>query len=169
MVSSILDIDLDYSNLADDPAQELQELLSWADRPVDMVVENHHHVLRRWTGRVRRGTLKPPEYILHVDEHHDMMDMRQAPNIANVMYHAMIRWPNCRVCWVARDRIDDPGQWLEDEIWGRLRRRFRMADQRPPRWPKPDLVSVCTSPDFVNSNPLMQLPKVLTEYKGCKL
>jgi len=44
-----------------------------------------------------------------------------------------------------------------------------MATQRPKRGPKPDLVSVCTSPDFVHSSLLMQLTQVLAEYKGCKL
>ena len=167
-MSSILDIDLDYFNLAHDPAQELRELLAWADRPVSFVVEQHHKVLRRWTDRVRRGTLTPPEYILHVDEHHDMMDAKRTPNIANVMYHAMTRWPACRVCWVARDRIDEPSQWLEEETWAGLRGRFRMTTQRPKRWPKPDLVSVCTSPDFVHDSLLKQLTSVLAEYTGRK-
>ena len=163
-MSSILDIDLDYFNLADDPGGQLRDLLSWANRPVDVVVERHHRVLRRWTGRVRRGTLTPPAFILHVDEHHDMMDERQAPNIANVMFHAMTRWPACRVCWMAQDRIDDPSQWLADETWAMLRPRFRMVNRLPRRWPKPDLVSVCTSPEFVDVSLLTQLTDALAEY-----
>jgi hypothetical protein len=163
-MSSILDIDLDYFNLIPDPVAQLENLLSWAGRPVDIVVEKHHHVLRRWTGRVRRGTLTPPEFILHVDEHHDMMDERRTPNIGNMMYHAMNRWPDCRVCWLAEYRIDHPGQWLEDETWRTLKPRFRMVTLRPPRWPKPDLVSVCTSPEFVHDSLLKQLTDTLAEY-----
>jgi hypothetical protein len=167
-VSSILDIDLDYFNLAHSPEKELRDLLAWAGRPVDFVVERHSQVLPRWTGRVRRGTLTPPEFILHVDEHHDMMDAKQTPNIANVMYHAMRRWPTCRVCWMARDRIDDPSQWLPDQEWARLKPRFRMASRLPPRWPKPDLVSVCTSPDFVEAALLGRLIALLSGYRRPK-
>jgi hypothetical protein len=164
-MSSILDIDLDYFNLIPDPVAQLENLLSWAGRPVDMMVEKHHHVLRRWTGRVRRGTLTPPEFILHADEHHDMMDERRTPNIANMMYHAMTRWPDCRVCWVVHDRIDDPGQWLGDDTWDRLRQRFSIVRQRPARWPKPDLVSVCTSPEFIESGLIKQLTGTLERHR----
>lgn len=156
-MSSILDIDLDYFNLACDPERELHDLLSWAGRPVDMLVERHHHVLRRWVDWVQRGTLTTPEFILHVDEHHDMMDAKPAPNVGNVMCQAMKRWPGCRVCWMARDRIDHPRQWLPDDEWARLKPRFRMAQRLPVRWPKPDLVSVCTSPEFVESSLLARL------------
>jgi hypothetical protein len=112
-----------------------------------------------------RVRLTPPEFILHVDEHHDIMNAKQTPNIANVMYHAMTRWPACRVCWMARDRIDDPSQWLPDEVWALLKPRFRMVKRLPARWPKPDLVSVCTSPEFVHDSLLKQLSDVLAERK----
>lgn len=164
-MSSILDIDLDYFNLVDDPVRRLHALLSWANRPVDVVVERHHQALPLWTSRVRQGTLTPPEFILHVDEHHDMMDAKQKPNIANVMYHAMTRWPDCRVCWVAAERIDEPSQWLDDRIWNALKRQFRMVKRLPQQWPKPDFVSVCTSPEFVNRLLLKRLTTVLTETK----
>ena len=164
-MSSILDIDLDYFNLADDPVRELQDLLAWADRPVAFVVDRHHDVLPRWTTRIRRGTLLPPQFILHVDEHHDMMNEKLTPNIANVMYHAMIRWPACRVCWMANGRIDDPSQWLEYWTWEDLKGRFRMVDRLPSRWPKPDLVSVCTSPEFVEPDLLRRLIAVVD---GCR-
>ena len=38
-MTSILDIDLDYFNLFDDPLDRLNELLDWANRPVDKVVD----------------------------------------------------------------------------------------------------------------------------------
>jgi hypothetical protein len=165
-VSSILDIDLDYFNLAGDPVKELRDLLSWADRPVAFVVERHHQALPRWTSRIRRGTLSPPQFILHIDEHHDMMDEKTTPNIGNMMYHAMIRWPDCRVCWMANGRIDDPSQWLTNRTWEMLKRRFRMVDRLPARWPKPDLVSVCTSPEFVEPALLKRLTAVLIGHRS---
>ena len=47
-MSSILDIDLDYFNLMDNPVQPLSQLLAWAASPVAFVVENHHQAVRRW-------------------------------------------------------------------------------------------------------------------------
>jgi hypothetical protein len=38
---SILDIDLDYFYLAEDPVDGLEKLLRWAGRPVDLVVGLH--------------------------------------------------------------------------------------------------------------------------------
>jgi hypothetical protein len=32
--------------------------------------------------RVEKGLIDPPEYILHVDKHHDMMDEKKTPGIA---------------------------------------------------------------------------------------
>jgi hypothetical protein len=99
---------------------------------------------------VAAGTLSTPTHILHVDEHHDMMDEKEEMNLANVMYRAMVLWPDCRVFWMAEDRIDAPDMWLEPETWSELRKRFRMGKQRPARWPKPGIVSICTSPGFVS-------------------
>ena len=45
-MSVILDIDLDYFPLFDQPVDELERLLSWAGRPVDFVVEHHHEALQ---------------------------------------------------------------------------------------------------------------------------
>jgi hypothetical protein len=147
--SSILDIDLDYFNLADDPVRRLRELLAWAGRPVDFEVERHHQALGRWRTLVKRGRLAPPTHILHVDEHHDMMDEQSSPNIANFICHAMRQWPECRVHWLVDEPIDSPNAWLDDSIWAALAQRFSMGTRIPTGWPKPDLVSVCTSPEFV--------------------
>ena len=146
---SILDIDLDYFNLVDDPVRRFRELLAWACRPVDFFVEEHHRVLRLWRARIKKGSMVPPTHILHVDEHHDMMDEKISPNIANVMFHAMRRWPRCRVHWLVEDPIDSPEMWLNEKAWRSLAPRFSMGPRRPRGWPKPDLVSVCTSPDFI--------------------
>ena len=164
-LSSILDIDLDYFNLVKNPVRRLRDLLEWGNRPIALVVERHHHVLRRWKDYVRRGVLTPPTHILHVDEHHDMMDGARQPNIGNVMRHAMTTWPECRVYWVAEGRIDDPGIWLKDELWHRLRKRFRMGTGLPRGWPKPDLVSVCTSPDFVKGDLLARLMAEVKQFQ----
>ena len=148
-MSSILDIDLDYFNLVDSPVQRLAQLLDWAECPVSFVVENHHKALRRWRNSVKKGNLRKPQYILHVDEHHDMMDEKVTPNIANFMYHAMRTWPEVRVHWLVEQPIDSPSMWLCDETWRVLSRRFTCGAHRPRKWPKPQLVSVCTSPEFV--------------------
>ena len=88
-MSSILDIDLDFFDLVENPEQKLHELLAWGDRPIAFVVEKHHKAYSRWKDRVKRGTLAPPSHILHVDQHHDMMDQKSNTNIAYFMYHAM--------------------------------------------------------------------------------
>ena len=100
-MSSILDIDLDYFGLVPDPVRRLERLLGWGGKPVAFIVEKHHKAFARWRSRIRRGTLASPSYILHVDEHHDIMDQRRNTNIANLMYHAMVMWPQCRVHWLA--------------------------------------------------------------------
>lgn len=149
-MSSILDIDLDYFNLVSDPLRALSELLSWASRPVSIIADCHAQAVRRWLRLVAAGTLSTPTHILHADEHHDMMNEKAGTNPANVMYRAMVLWPDCRVFWMAEDRIDAPDMWLEPETWSELRKRFRMGKKRPAKWPKPDLVSICTSPGFVS-------------------
>jgi hypothetical protein len=50
-----MDIDLDYFNLMDNPAQKLVKLLAWADCPVSFMVENHHEALRRWVSYIDSG------------------------------------------------------------------------------------------------------------------
>lgn len=148
-MSSILDIDLDYFNLMDNPVQRLSQLMHWADCPVSFVVENHHRALGRWIDYVGKGILRDPQYILHVDEHHDMMDETAKPNIANFIYHAMRIWPDVRVHWLVEQAIDSPSMWLSEDTWMVISKRFTCGARRPRNWPKPDLVSVCTSPEFV--------------------
>ena len=149
-MSSILDIDLDYFDQMDDPVQRLSQLLAWAACPVAFVVENHHEAFRRWMDCVDNGRLPEPQYILHADEHHDMMDETAKPNIANFIYHAMRIWPQVRVHWLVEQAIDSPSMWLSEETWMVLSERFTFGARRPRNWPKPDLVSVCTSPEFVS-------------------
>ena len=43
-MSSILDIDLDFFNLLENPEQRLQKLLEWGDCLIAFVVEKHHKV-----------------------------------------------------------------------------------------------------------------------------
>jgi len=150
-MSSILDIDLDYFNLVNAPMHRLKELLRWGKQPIAFAVERHHDALRRWRGMVERGLISAPKHILHVDEHHDMMDERPVPNIANMMYHALWTWPTCRAHWLVEQPIDSPCMWLSDETWKRVSGRFSMGPQIPDEWPEPDLISVCTSPEFVRA------------------
>ena len=113
-MSSILDIDLDYFRLVTNPLRRFEKLLEWAGAPIAFIVEEHHKAFARWKDRVRRGTLASPSHILHIDEHHDMMDQRRNANIANFMYHAMRTWPQCRVHWLTeRPIMDSPRFWLD--------------------------------------------------------
>ncbi len=159
-MSSILDIDLDNFNLLDNPVKRLARLLAWAACPVSFVVERHHQAFRQWTRFTEKGILREPQYILHVDEHHDMMDEKTTPNLANFLYHAMRIWPKVRVHWLVEQAIDSPAMWLSTDAWMLLSTRFTFGAHRPRRWPKPELVSVCTSPEFVAArrrNELMTL------------
>ena len=148
-MSSILDIDLDYFNLMENPGRRLSQLLEWAACPVSFVVERHHRAFRQWNRSVAQGTLREPQYILHVDEHHDMMDEKPQLNIANFICHAMQTWPHVRVHWLVEQAIDSPSMWVSEDTWTVLSERFTCGARRPRNWPKPDLVSVCTSPEFV--------------------
>jgi hypothetical protein len=160
---SILDIDLDYFNLSPQPAVSLERLLTWAGRPVSMIVERHNHAFAWWRRKWRTHGISP-SHILHIDEHHDMMDQRQLTNIGNFMFHAMRMWPQCQVHWLVQHHIDSPAMWLEDETWDLIRPRFSYGPKRPARWPKPDLVTVCTSPEFVSPDVAQGLLKVLSRF-----
>ena len=149
-MSSILDIDLDYFTLLENPTERLNELLVWANSPVRVVVERHHRLLREWKTRIRRGRLSPPTHVLHVDEHHDMMDERMSPNISNWVCHAMRTWTDCRIHWMVEEAIDSPRVWLSEETWKAFVPRFTSTRHLPRNWPMPDVVSVCTSPEFVS-------------------
>ena len=147
--SSILDIDLDYFNLVGDPANALSDLLTWADHPVDVIAETHADAVRYWVKLVDARRLPVPMHILHIDEHHDMMNQRNTINAANVMYHAMQRWVKCRVYWMAEGSVDTPAMWLDPEVWSKLKRRFRMGTRYPKKWPAPQFVSITISADFL--------------------
>jgi hypothetical protein len=163
---SILDIDLDYFYLAEDPVGALEKLLRWAGRPVDLVVDRHNHAFQYWKMRFRAGIIPAPSHILHVDEHHDMMDEKATTNIGNVMYQAMRTWPRCRVRWLVQQPIDSPAMWLTEATWKSLRSRFTLGRERPRNWPRPNLVSVCTSPAFLPGTLRQRLLKVVQGSKG---
>jgi hypothetical protein len=163
-MSSILDIDLDYFNLIENPEQKFLELLIWGDCQIAFVVEKHHKAYSRWKDRVKRGTLSQPSHVLHVDEHHDMMSQQKNANIANFMFHTMREWENCQVYWMVDTAIDSPEMWIDDDVWASLKSRFSMGSERPKGWPKPDIVSVCTSPEFINGSLLQKLLKTSSEF-----
>ena len=150
-MSVILDIDLDYFTLFERPVAELERLLGWARRPVDFVVRHHHEAYARWKRMVAAGAVGRPDLIIHVDEHHDMMSEGPPANFGSYLYFAMRHWPKCRVIWVTPQPIDHPNMWLSDAAWEAVSRGFQCARRFRPQWPKPDLVSVCTSPDFIGA------------------
>ncbi len=167
-MSSILDIDLDYFNLIENPEKQLEELLDWSDRSIAFIVEKHHKAYSRWKDRVKKRLLTQPSHILHVDEHHDMMDQKKNINIANFMYHTMQIWKNCRVHWMVDTPIDSPEIWLADDVWRPLSRRFSVGSNRPLGWPKPDLVSICTSPNFISNDLLQRLLRMAEGFMSAK-
>jgi hypothetical protein len=161
---SILDIDLDYYNLMPNAPQRLARLLEWADCSVSTVVDRHNKSFAYWR-RACQKTRAEVTHILHVDEHHDMMDERKQPNIANFMVHAMQCWQSCRVFWLVQEAIDSPAMWLGEDTWRLLRPRFSHGAKRPVCWPKPDIVSVCTSPEFVSQELAAELMPVVARFQ----
>ena len=149
-MSVVLDIDLDYFRFLDEPLKRLNELLAWADRPVDSVFRNHHEALAFWTKAVKDGIIGAPHFILHADEHHDMLSGRPLINAGNFLYFAMRRWPECRVHWLVDWPIDSPKQWLPEDKWRAVTRGFTSGERLRPSWPTPDMVTVCTSPGFIS-------------------
>jgi hypothetical protein len=91
-MSVILDIDLDYFGLFEQPLAELERLLTWARRPVDFVVKHHHEAYTRWKQMVTAHVVQPPDLILHADEHHDMMSDEAASQLweLRVLRHATL-------------------------------------------------------------------------------
>jgi len=156
-LSSILDIDLDYFANINNPIKRLKELLKWCNQPVNTVVEQHHKVLKQWEIFIKKGVISSPRYILHVDEHHDMMDEKRTLNIANFLYHVMSKWSDCCVFWLVDEPIDSPEIWLSEDVWDSFARRFSVGSECPQDWPKPDLVSVCTSQEFIDKTLMCQL------------
>jgi hypothetical protein len=149
-MTSILDIDLDYFRFFNDPLDRLAELLDWANRPVDKVVDHHHKSFEYWKRALAKRSLPSPQFILHVDEHHDMLSETEPIQFGNFLYFAMQRWPECRVHWQVNGPIDFPSMWLSDESWDSVASRFTMGPRRRCGWPKPDIVTVCTSPGFID-------------------
>jgi hypothetical protein len=68
----------------------------------------------------------------------------------NFLYIAMRRWPNCRVHWLVDVKIDLPEQWLPEDEWKSLARRFAIGNGLRAGWRNPGMVPVCTSPGFLD-------------------
>jgi hypothetical protein len=149
VTSVILDIDLDYFPLLAQPLDELAKVLRWAARPVDFIVTHHHEAYRRWIDLVKKGTIGVPRLILHLDEHHDMLSDVPPVQFGNFLYFALRRWANCRVQWVTPQPIDYPDRWLSAGAWRSVSKRFKCVSGLRRTWPRPDLVSVCVSPGFL--------------------
>jgi hypothetical protein len=146
----ILDIDLDYFALFNQPVRRLEKILAWAERPVDFMVRHHHEAFRQWRRMAEDGAIRPPHLIIHLDEHHDMMSETPPVNFGSFMYFAMRQWSECQVYWVMPQPIDYPDMWLSAEAWDTVSSRFSHFKRFRQQWPKPDLVSVCTSPGFID-------------------
>lgn len=162
-MSCILDIDLDYFRLFNDPIGRLDEVLGWARRPVDVIVDEHHKVLNHWDRAIETGVIEAPTFILHVDEHHDMLSEQPPVQFGNFLYFAMRKWPDCRVHWLTQNPIDDPTMWLSEDAWASVGDRFRSGSNLNSKWPSPKLVSVCTSPGFIDKSLSQELLERIDE------
>jgi hypothetical protein len=111
---------------------------------------------------VTAHVVEPPHLIIHVDEHHDMLSERQPANCGNF---AMRYWSDCQVVWVTPQPIDYPDIWLSNDAWQAVSSRFDCAKCFRRHWPKPDVVSVCTSPDFIDP-PLSK--RLLERIEDCR-
>lgn len=149
-MSAILDIDLDYFRFFEHPVQRLEELLAWADRPVDAVFDEHHESFKFWMNAVSTGIIDTPDFLLHVDEHHDLLGEEPPINSGNFLYFVMRRWAKCKVLWLVDTQIDSPSQWLSEDAWLAVANRFRSGSNLHRGWRKPDIVTVATSPGFLN-------------------
>ena len=98
-MTSILDIDLDCIQFVDHPLNRLNGPLTWTNWPVDRLAEHHHRSLEYWIRAVRKNSFPAPRFILHVDEHHDMLSEQEPINFGSFLYFAMRRWPKCRAHW----------------------------------------------------------------------
>jgi hypothetical protein len=47
--------------------------------------------------------------------------------------------------------------WLSDDGWNIVSKRFSNGRTIPESWPKPDLVSICTSPEFITEKSRTEL------------
>ena len=165
-MTGILDIDLDYFNLSPNPEGELSALLTWAGRHVDLVVEQHQHAFYWWERIITEKGLATPSTIMHVDEHHDLLNDAPRINAANFMVSVMQQWPTCQVLWVMPEPIDWPDLWLDEETWQRLHGRFRWVPAVPTDAPRPEMVTVCTSPGFLAESLTTQLLTVIQDHGG---
>ena len=67
-------------------------------------------------------------------------------------HFAMRQWSECQVYWVMPQPIDYPDMWLSVEAWHTVSSRFSHFKRLRQQWPKPDLVSVCTSSGFIDES-----------------
>jgi hypothetical protein len=58
--------------------------------------------------------------------------------------------------------------WLDNDVWLSFSPRFSVGSNRPHGWPKPDIVSICTSPDFISNDLLQRLLKTTEELMRAK-
>ncbi len=165
-MSFIVDIDLDYFRLFKAPLRRLDQVLKCAGRPVDFIVDHHHEVVERWETAISEGIIGTPTFILHIDEHHDMLGEQLPMNLGNFMYFVMQKWSHCHVCWLTKEPIDHPAMWLSEEAWESVRARWRSVSRLDSRWPQPDLVSVCTSPGFIEESLSRRLLQRIAEGPG---
>ena len=93
-----------------------------------------------------------------------MLSEEKPINFGSFLYFAMRRWPKCRVHWQVDDPIDSPSMWLSDEAWRSFAKRFTSGPRCRRDWPKPDVVTVCTSPGFLSKALARKLVKQVHDF-----
>lgn len=107
MSRTLLSVDLDWLNGADDPIRKLNGVLNHIpqDIPAIMTVEHHEFLpqLREW---IKSGKVKTPFNVLNLDEHHDYYTHSPPHhpcgleiNCGNWGYRLLLEWYN-RYTWV---------------------------------------------------------------------
>lgn len=80
-------------------------------------MHHHHEVLDHWESAIKVGRIDHPTFILHVDEHHDMLSEQRPIQFGNFLYFVMLKWPACRVHWLAKAPIDYPDMCGQQAVW----------------------------------------------------
>lgn len=158
MSNTLLSVDLDWLNGADDPIIKLKRVLCHVpkDTPAIMTVEHHEFLpqLRRW---IKSGKVPTPFNIINLDEHHDYYGNSPPHDPAGTEincgvwgYRLPLDWYE-RYTWIHNEHKEDT-DWKEAQSWlndvGILcscRSRPRLGELNG------DIVAAvfCVSPDYI--------------------
>ena len=181
MSRTLLSVDLDWLNGANDPIDKRKELLSHVPKnvPAIMTVEHHEFLspLRRW---IRSGKIKTPFNVINVDEHHDYYfnnppfdPFGNGVNCGVWGYRLQLDWYE-RYTWVHNKQPEFSG-WDEAQDWltnvgipSSVRSHHRLGELRS------DIVAAvfCVSPDYLDFemwDVIHEVVEVVVQHFGLKI